>query len=361
VIILECRDDIGSKRDRNIIKAVPCISLISALSGIILVLIISASGSQELGLIMTVLFSPFVVGYAALGVYSFIYREKGLLKRRITAFILLVIPFIASLLLVAITSYAVPDIVDSLIRHMPSRISKTAAIFLSVYALTAIMMFTSHGVISTVVAYFRVYTARIYLSMENLKNDGTDSRRNKISRWVYDIPNIIDVDRVELDPVPDDEEFPLKLFSSLAFSIFALGLSISSYVFLNPIFQSTFTLEEAVLITIILTFFVPVLVIPWFITRDTGAKIKSRARDYYLWNGMKKRLYQGLFTVVIFLSFFMISMYIGFDLVRTLYTYAGYIILTAFLSMLYAFIYANYYYRGFKKGIVDSFNDAKQS
>jgi len=342
------------------IRAVPYIVLVSALSGVLLATIVSMSDSHELGLIMTVLFSPFVVGFAVLGVYSYIYREKGLLSKRTTAFILLVIPFIASLMLLAITSYAMPDMADMLSKYIPFQAEKTVVIFVSVYALTGIMTFTSHGVISTVVAYFRVYTARIYLSMEKIKNDDTDTRRNKISRWVYDIPNIIDVDHVELEPVPDKGKFPLKLFSSLAFSIFALGLSVSSYIFLNPIFHSSFTIEEAVIVTIILTFFVPVLVIPWFITRDTGAKIKSQARDYYLWNGMKKRLYQGLFTVVIFLSFFMISMYIGFDVVRTLYTYAGYIAITAFLSMLYAFIYANYYYKGFKEGIVDSFNEAKR-
>jgi hypothetical protein len=263
-------------------------------------------------------------------------------------------------MLILATSYVMPEIMDLMVDVTGSWASKNLAVLITIYSLTALMMFTSHGVISVVVAYFRKYTTRIYLSLEKIRNDDTDTGRNKISRWVYDVPNIIDVQRIELEPMQDGKRFPTKLFSSMAFSIFALGLSISSYIFLNPIFQSALTIEEAVIITVILTFFIPVLVIPWFITKDTGAKIKSQARDYYLWKGMRKRLYQGFFTVIVFLSLLAISVYLGYDIVRTTYTYAGYVLITAFLSLLCAFIYANYYHNGFKEGIIRDFNEAKK-
>jgi hypothetical protein len=177
---------------------------------------------------------------------------------------------------------------------------------------------------------------------------------------VYGIPDIIDVQRIELEPIPNNNKFPTKMFFSLAFSIFALGLSISSYIFLNPIFQSALTLEETVIIAVIVAFFVPVLIIPWFITRETGAKVKSQARDYYLWKGMKRRLYQGFFAIVVLLSMLTISLYLGYDIIRTSYTYAGYVLITAFLSLIYAFIYANHYHKGFKEGIVKEFGEAKR-
>ncbi|MCL2142647.1 MAG: hypothetical protein FWH44_00065 [Methanomassiliicoccaceae archaeon] len=346
------------RKDRAIIKAVPYIALASALAGLVLAFM-AAKG--EMGSLLLRFCSPFVVGFAGLGVYSFVHRDKGALQESTTALILSAVPLIISLGIIFATSYIMPETIDFLTDLTGSWAAKEVAVLLSIYSLTILMMFTSHGVISTVVAYFRRYTARIYLSLEKIKNDDTDTRRNKISRWVYDVPDIIDVQRIELEPVQSHGRFPRRIMFSLAFSIFALGLSISSYIFLNPIFQSALTIGEAVLITMILTFFMPVLVIPWFITKDTGAKIKSQARDYYLWKGMRKRLYQGFFTVVVFLSLLAISLYMGYDIVRTSYTYAGYVLITAFLSLLYAFIYANYYHRGFKKGIIHDFNEAKMT
>jgi len=349
--------DANSRKDRLIIKALPYVVIISAVSGITLMLIM---GRQDIGRTLLELFSPFVIGFAGLGVFSFYHRGRGLLDWRITVMILLATPFLISVILVFFTSYVMPEVLEFLEKLTLTTTNKIITVFGFVYALMFLMVLTSHGVISTVVAYFRRYTTMIYLSIEKIKNDATDSARGKFSRWIYEIPDVIDIRSVELEPAHDNDTFPVKMFFSMAFSIFALGLSISSYIFLNPIFQSTFTLGETVAITVILSFFVPVLVIPWFITKSTGAKIKSQARDYYLWKGMKRRLYQGFFAVMFLLSMFAISVYLGYDIWRTSMTYAGYVAITAFLSLLYSFVYINFYYSGFKKAIIDDFNEAKK-
>ena len=346
----------GLEKDRKLIRAVPYVVLVSGILGLIL----AVSGPIEIGSLLLRFCAPFVLGFAVLGVYSFINRDPGLLGRHVAITVFLLAPFIISIFLILFVTYLMPELMDFLGKFVIADINKIITIFVSVYSFTFVMMFTSHGVISTVVAYFRKYTARIYLSIEQIKNDDTDTMRSKISRWVYDIPNIIDIERIELEPAENDSRFQMGMFSALAFSTFVLGLAISSYIFLNPIFERTMTLEEAVLVTAILTFFVPVLVIPWLITRDTGAKIKSQARDYYLWKGMRRRLFEGAFAFMMFLSLFAISMYLGYDLVKASYTYAGYIAITAYISFLYAFVYANYYHKGFREGIIEDFNDSKR-
>jgi len=348
-----------AKKDRIITKAVPYISLAAFFAGLVLVFL--AHGG-EMGSLLLRFCSPFVVGFALLGAYAFVYRDRGAIDEIFTLImILIVIPMLITVALIAVTSYIMPEIIDYFIKMTGSWADKKVAVSISIYSLTVLMMFMSHGVIATVVAYFRKYTARIYKSMEKIKNDAADTPRSKMSRWVYDIPNIIDIRHVELEPIEDTGRFPIRMFTSMAFSIFVLGLSISSYIFLNPIFQSALTLDETVMITAILTFFIPVLIIPWFITKDTGAKIKSQARDYYLWKGLKRRLYQGFFTIMVFLSLLAISVYLGYDLVRTSYTYAGYVLITAYFSLLYAFIYANYYHKGFREGIIREFDKTKNA
>ncbi|MDR0334392.1 MAG: hypothetical protein LBH69_00695 [Methanomassiliicoccaceae archaeon] len=352
------REITQSEKDHNITKAVPYIVLIAAAIGF-------TAGyfahTTQMGLLILCFCSPFALGFAALGVYAFLHREPGALDGKITMTMLITFPLIISMVMLAITSYVMSEVTDYIMELTRNFAPKSLTVIGIVYSLTLVMLFTCHGVISTVVAYFRKYTVRIYLSLEKIKNDHTDTTRNKISRWIYGVPDVIDVRSIELEPVRSDGRFPVRMFVSLAFSIFALGLSVSSYVFLNPIFQSALTIDEAVIITVILTFFIPVLVIPWFITRDIGAKIKSQARDYYLWKGMRKRLYQGFFAIMVFLSMFMISVYLGYDIVRTSYTYAGYVTITAFLSLFCSFIYANYYHKGFKEGIIQEFGEAKGS
>ena len=344
------------RKDRTVIRAVPYVVVISAIFGLFMVFI----GPWSVGRVFLRFCSSFVIGFAVLGIYSFIHRDRGVLDWRIVAAILLLIPLIISVTLFLLDTYLMPGMMNFLNEYISFDSGKAAKIFFFSYSTTILMVLTCHGVVSTVVAYFRNYTAKIYLSIEKIKNDETDTGRSRISRWIYNIPDIIDVRCIELEPAPDDGKFPMRMFAPLAFSIFALGLIVSSYIFLNPIFEKTFSLEEAVIVTVVLTFFVPVLVIPWFITRDTGAKIKSQARDYYLWKGMKKRLYEGFFAFVVLLSLFAISMYIGYDLVRASYTYLAYIAITAFLSLMYAFVYSNHYHKWFRKGIIKNFNDAKK-
>ncbi|MCL2786867.1 MAG: hypothetical protein FWD81_06605 [Methanomassiliicoccaceae archaeon] len=344
------------RKDHTIIRVVPYVIAVSAL----LALILAALSPRELGMILLRFCTPFAFGFGVLGVYAFVHRDESLLDRRKSVAALLLMPLIASAVLIFFTTYIMPDLLDFLNRFMFTDADPAVTVFISVYLFTLMMMFTSHGVISTVVAYFRRYTAKIYLSIENIGKSGADTRRNRISRWVYDIPDIIDIERIEMDPPSDDEDFPMRTFTTLALSIFLLGLAVSSYIFLNPIFERTLSLEEAILVTVILTFFIPVLVMPWLITRDTGAKIKSQARDHYLWKGMKRRLYAGAFAFMMFFSLFAISVYMGYDIVRASYTYAGYVAITGYLSLLFAFIYSNYYHKGFKDGIIRNFNESKK-
>ena len=345
------------EKDRIIMKAVPYTVIVSAILGLLLVLI---AHNAHMGSLLLRFCAPFVLGFAIIGIYAFAHRDKGSVDERLTLIMMLIlVPLFISVMMIVITSYVMPELIDYLIDTIGPWANKNVAVLLTIFSLTVLMMFMSHGVIATVVAYFRRYTVRIYLSMEKIKNDPSDTPRSKISRWVYCVPDIIDVHRIELDPIPNENRFPKRMFASLAFSIFALGLSISSYIFLNPIFQSALTLNETVAITAILTFFIPVLVIPWFITKDTGAKIKSQAKDYYLWKGMRSRLYQGFFAIMVLLSLLAISVYFGYDMVRTSYTYGGYVLLTVYFSLLYAFIYVNYYRREFKGAIIREFNEAK--
>jgi len=220
-----------------------------------------------------------------------------------------------------------------------------------------VAIFASHGVISVIVAYFRKYIARVYKSMKRLKNDGTDNNVGKFTLWMYKIPKIIDIYSVELEPVDYDEKLRINLLTSVSLNIFALGIVLCSYLFLNPIFIDQMTFTEMIVIAMLLSVFIPVLVIPWHITKDTGAKIKSQARDYCLWTGMKKTLYRSFFTIAILVFLVAMLAFTGNDYERVILTYAGYIVFMGFMSFLFTFIYINNYHKGLIEGITDRYKE----
>ncbi len=88
--------------------------------------------------------------------------------------------------------------------------------------------------------------------------------------------------------------------------------------------------------------------------------MKSAARDYYVWKGMKRTIYQSFFTLAVFILLIFILMYLNIDFGRVLVTYLGYIALMAVISLGYSFLYFNRHYQGFKRGIIKGFYRAKE-
>jgi hypothetical protein len=131
---------------------------------------------------------------------------------------------------------------------------------------------------------------------------------------------------------------------------------ICSYFFINPLFLQIIPFEEMLLIGTLLSLFISPLVIPWSIVKSIGAKVKSSApRDFYLWKGMRGRLYQGFFAIAFFMMLLTLSVYMGMDFSRIVTTYLGYVAFMGIISLITSFVYVNTYYKGFKNGIIKSY------
>jgi len=231
-----------------------------------------------------------------------------------------------------------------------------ASILISVYSLTLMLFFVAYGVVSVIVGFFRSYFYRVLRSLEY----PWEKRKNHIPEWLFQIPDIIDVRSVELEPNVEDDKFNFELFVNTAFSLFTLGTVICSYIFINPLFLQIIPFEEMLIIGMLLSLFMSPLVIPWSIVKSIGAKVTSDApRDFYLWKGMRGRLYQGFFTITFFMMLLTLSVYMGMDFSRIATTYLGYVAFMGIVATVTSFVYVNTYYKGFKNGIVKSYVRSK--
>ncbi|MDR2699049.1 MAG: hypothetical protein LBB30_05180 [Candidatus Methanoplasma sp.] len=299
----------------------------------------------------------FVLGFTALGAACVLLSDKGVITRKYVVPAVVIIPALAALILYAAESNI--GFNEFIVKYFDifDKNTDLASLLISVYSLTLMIFFVAYGVVSVIVGFFRSYFYRVLRSLEY----PPERRKNRIPEWLFQIPDIIDVGSVELEPDIDDGRFNAELFISTAISLFILGLVICSYIFINPLFLQIIPFEEMLIIGTLLSLFVSPLVIPWSIVKSIGAKVTSDApRDFYLWKGMRGRLYQGFFTVTFFMMLLTLSVYMGMDFSRIAVTYLGYVAFMGVISIVTSFVYVNTYYKGFKNGIIKSYLRSKE-
>ncbi|MDR0523661.1 MAG: hypothetical protein LBG62_04505 [Candidatus Methanoplasma sp.] len=297
----------------------------------------------------------FALGFAALGLVCVFMSSPGVIPRRHVLPIVIALPAATA---VALNRFGTGQN-EFVVRFfdMFGYSTSFSSLLISTYSITLLMFLVAYGVTSVIVGYFRKYFYRALLSLES----PSEARGARIAKWLFKVPDVLDVDEVVLDPEGDDG-FDFKLFAETASSLFILGVAVCTYIFLNPVFLRAVPFGEMLFIGVVLSLFMSPLVLPWSIVRSLGAKALSSApRPFYLWKGMRERIYQGFFAVSVFMMLLTISAYMGSDLLRITTTYVGYMAFMAMISVTTSFVYVNVFYRGFKRGIVRSFDRARES
>ncbi|MBQ8180304.1 MAG: hypothetical protein IJ026_07740 [Candidatus Methanomethylophilaceae archaeon] len=216
-----------------------------------------------------------------------------------------------------------------------------------------VIMLTPVGVLTVTMAYLRVYLVQVFRTMNQHAAEGV---RGKAESF-FGIPDIIDVEAIHLEPRTTHHGFDLRAAVSLFFYMMVLGVLVSSYLFLNPYFLGAMGWKVMLSTMLMLSMFVPVLIIPWMIVRDLGAKASSSApRDYDLFNGAKTKLFYTFAGLGVFMMMFLLSMYFGFEIGYILRNYTLYLVPLTVSTVFYSFLYTNNYLHTLKMGIVERFS-----
>lgn len=346
-----------SKQDRMdyfIIKHFP---KFFALDIVIIILLAVFTNSTTLTQFVYAICLGFVVGFCILGAICFFLMDRGVTNYKVNALVFITAPLIIGYMLFIAGEGFYPNIFLIKFFDIFGGGVTLTSIIVATYSLFIAIYLVSIGIISVIAGYFRSYLYRIFRYIESSKE--MDSKKKRFTYEFFRIPDIIDVEGVDLEPQMDDEKFNRELFFNVFMSLFALGLVICSYIFLNPFFLTEMPLDEMLVIAVMLSFFLSTLVIPWSIMKSVGAYVKSQARPYYLWKGMKSRLYQGFFAITFIMMILMLSAYLGMDFSRIIVTYIGYVLFMGLISALTSYIYVNHFYTGFKNGIVTSYYERK--
>jgi hypothetical protein len=342
------------KLDKMITKIFPYFVAVCVVVTIILVLYLN--NFTFTGILFAICLG-FVLGFTVLGIACVFLSDRGVISPIYVIPAIVLIPAVVAVIM----SYIGSDIGfnEFMVKYFDVifRGSDFFSLLISLYSIVLMIFLAGYGVVSVIVSYFRSYFYRVLRALEK----PPEERKNHIPEKLFQIPDIIDIKSVEFEPESDDDKFNVKLFMNTAFSLFVLGLVICSYIFINPLFLQVIPFEDMLLIGMLLSLFISPLVIPWSILKSIGAKVKSDApRDFYLWIGMKKRLFQGFFAVTFFMMLLTLSVFLGMDFSRIAVTYLGYVSFMGIAALITSFVYVNTYYKGFKNGIIKSYLRSKE-
>ena len=218
-----------------------------------------------------------------------------------------------------------------------------------------LMLFASVGVIATVSAMLGKYMPKLLVSVEF----GNGNKKTAASFFM--VPDVLDVERVELDPYEDKGDFDVESFLMLAVYTFALGMLVGTMLFLNPVVLETVPEHVLIRVMVLISLFLPAMVVPWQAVKNVGAKVISAApRPYYLWTGAKRRLFTGFMALGLFFFSFMIAVYYGNSVETMLSYYVQYLVPLITISMIYGFMYANCFARGLSDNIREEFQAQRE-
>lgn len=303
----------------------------------------------------------FVSGFVILGIICLFFIDKPVVKYRYFVPVLILGPIIFSGIMFYRhgVDFSPTAFISQFYLFFKGGEVNFGTLLMGCYVIELTIITVAAAVSSVISAYFRKYFSKILIGP--IKNN-PNKLVIKVSNWLFDIPEVLDIHDVVLEPEADDEKFNVRVFYEMMSGIIVSGLAICSFIFLSPYFVNEMPIEVMLMVSVFLSLFIAALIVPWHIVRCIGVKAKSDApRDVYLWNGMRRRLTTSAVVVMFFLLLFMMLAYLKMDLAKVFIIYASYLAFIVVISALYSFMYVNSFYRRFKNGMIESFDREKQA
>ena len=345
---------LSNETELRILKVFPYIVVASVIMWLAVLVI---NGDYSFGYMIMDLCLVFVFVFTLIGMALLPFMHRGPFPMPFVvavAVVLAALQFIVGSL-AGIETYTVTvgKILGALGIHLDDWLLSTVTL-VSIFFVT---FFTTLGVLSITVSYLRVELAKVFLAMEKHAVNGERGKAEKF----FQVPDIIDVKEVVLEPEIDTHTFDLKLMLDMAKYNVIFGIIVSSYLFINPLFLETVDLKVLLSMMVLLSMFMPVLVISWISMRTVGAKVLSDApRPFELWTGAKNKLLGSFIALGAFAVMLWLSLYYGHSILDIISLYASFSIPLIFISLMYSFMFVNNFGESLKVSVLRRFIEGKK-
>ena len=215
--------------------------------------------------------------------------------------------------------------------------------FLLLFAIDFIFV-GSVGVVAFVSALQRLIFYRVITKIQgmNIKDKMTFSE--KVIAFFFNVPNDIDTRDLTMDYNLKRASIPWSEIRETMTLSLMIGMFLWIYISMSPKFASISTFTNVPVYIFAIVLYIPVLVMPWSIFNALHVRVKTKYRDFELYDGIKgtiKRMALPIFAALIYVltafhdnDVVTVLSFIGTSIVMI-------ILVTAFTSAIYYFYFEN--------------------
>jgi hypothetical protein len=166
--------------------------------------------------------------------------------------------------------------------------------------------------------------------------------RHMLIKMVFNLPDHLDTATLHIRPGKRRKGFPWVEFQRAFGWNMVFGIFITMLIALNPFLKDLPAFQDIFDISAFISFFVPLLVLSWFIFKRLDVRIKGPVKDFKLYEGLRSRVTRSvlaLSTLIIFIRLALQTMdirYILWQFFQLLMDFTAVVVITTF-------VYFNYF------------------
>jgi hypothetical protein len=230
-------------------------------------------------------------------------------------------------------------------------IALPVSLFLAFFGILCFFLAAGFGVIAVMVALERRLAPETLLRIRRLSRATTEAAKKKdparyykysALAWIFDIPDILDTERLRLGRPARWTRFPWPAFwRAMGWSVL-FGTVITIDISFSPFLLESFSIQQLISVTSVASIFIPWLVLPWFIFRKLGAGIPGPSKTFLLYDGLRSRVFGSLVAVGMLVTLIRLALR-DVDPMTILVSFFSYYASFLLISAIFAFVYFNYF------------------
>ena len=237
--------------------------------------------------------------------------------------------------------------------------------FLVVSIILIIFIILGFGMMGVLVALERGITPEILLHLSRITSYISNKKKDKKLKiiyaalnWFFIIPDALDTKTLKINRGRPTKKFPWANFRKALWWQILFSIVVIVYISLNPLYLEGMDYQDLFTIASNISFFIPLIIIPWFIFLRLEVKIKGIVQDYQLYDGIVYRMYRtfvtlGTIIIIIRLALEKIN---PRDIFLTLPVYFFFFLIVTFII---TFVYFNYFENGLARDVVRRYRKIK--
>jgi hypothetical protein len=303
------------------------------------------------------------------------YRSTGIVptKRILKLFAKFAMAFATVPTLVLVVVITSTSIINS-IELLVAAVAIYLAMILVLFLIPLMFMIAGFGMMSVASIAQKRLIPDSLVQVKGITVNTQDSSRIKIKKkgmeypalnWLFAVPNVLDTRTLNVDEVAPRQTFPWAYFrTAMMWEVFFSAV-LAIYVSLNPfMFEIAGNgdirnrLTSLFSLTLGLSVFIPIFVLPWFTYLRVNARIKGPVKDFKLFDGIKSRMVGTLVafgTMIVFIRFALRDI----DAILILREFVTFYFFFSTVVAFATFVYFNYFADDVARYVVDDFNRKK--